>query len=436
MILLVFLFFAVLFGLATAGVILVWWGLFWALARLLAVSPNPWISWAMVSLLGALTMLPFAIRPTMQATDWRRVAESMLTGSAVLTSLAMFLAGSLLSTKVRFLRPPALGTGLLSAQGAVIVLLAAVAAVVLARIPGRLRHEEAVARGRSTPENDSYAAGVRAGRTEVVKAKAASDPTWNRALDALDKRSTLVFVAMEGSPAMLREIAPLAAEPDRAKALLAATRAGRLEAMAILLDAGTSPSGEPLVTAVNARRRPAIDLLLARGADPKVDANDVLAAAIDAKDVALLTVLLDQGVPAKGTGTGLPPLGYAAFHDPGPMLDLLLARGAELHAADTFGRTAVWCAGTFGNSEGMRFLAAKGADVNARSRDGLTPLLYAADKGMAGMVATLLELGADSSLRMPATFAAGGANKTALGVARWRRHAEIITLLEKSGAPE
>ena len=74
--------------------------------------------------------------------------------------------------------------------------------------------------------------------------------------------------------------------------------------------------------------------------------------------------------------------------------------------------------------------------MNARSRDGLTPLLYAADKGMAGMVATLLELGADSSLRMPATFAAGGANKTALGVARWRRHDEVIALFEKSGAPE
>ena len=41
MIMLLFLFFAALFGLAPAGVILEWWGLFWAFARLLAVCPNP-----------------------------------------------------------------------------------------------------------------------------------------------------------------------------------------------------------------------------------------------------------------------------------------------------------------------------------------------------------------------------------------------------------
>lgn len=46
----------------------------------------------------------------------------------------------------------------------------------------------------------------------------------------------------------------------------------------------------------------------------------------------------------------------------------------------------------------MKDLLARGADVNARDDRGLTPLMYAAQRGYARLVSTLRKAGADASI--------------------------------------
>jgi len=81
-----------------------------------------------------------------------------------------------------------------------------------------------------------------------------------------------------------------------------------------------------------------------------------------------------------------------------------------------------------GNLEAVKALLAKGADANAKTQHGATPLSYAADRGHLEIVKALIEHGAEVNARD--SFY----NSTPITWAAYNGHAEVIKLLLDKGA--
>lgn len=77
----------------------------------------------------------------------------------------------------------------------------------------------------------------------------------------------------------------------------------------------------------------------------------------------------------------------------------LLDEGADVHAKDAHGVTALWLASKFNHPDVVRLLLDNGAEVNAKDKDGVTALIEACSfepsGGKLGVVRLLLERGAD-----------------------------------------
>jgi ankyrin repeat protein len=83
-----------------------------------------------------------------------------------------------------------------------------------------------------------------------------------------------------------------------------------------------------------------------------------------------------------------------------------------------------------GNTKIVELLLEKGADVNAKDKDGnVTALIMAASNGHTETVKFLLERGADVNAKDNDGF-------TALKAARKAGHLDIVQLLKKAGAKE
>src|SRR5579871_1943486 len=93
---------------------------------------------------------------------------------------------------------------------------------------------------------------------------------------------------------------------------------------------------------------------------------------------------------------GEPALVWAADYAPSPVVKALLARGAGVNARDRQGCTPLHYAAHNGRLRNVRLLLAAGADVNAKENDGYTPLM-----GGRCMIITrlLLHRGADVNAR-------------------------------------
>ncbi|XP_069672142.1 ankyrin-1-like isoform X2 [Periplaneta americana] len=186
----------------------------------------------------------------------------------------------------------------------------------------------------------------------------------------------------------------------------------------------------PLMTAVFCNCSLAVKLLLQEGANPNVECKGKTLL-----DIALLRgfkdsakVLLEAGVlpranvafelQSKKTWTSYIDLhkglmiqdkdGITATHflchslQPLSLLERLLEDPTYAHVADVDGATGLHVLALGGANCGCnyaRLLLQKGADVNAKDRDGLTPLHCTAFKGYFEMASLLLERGADPNLR-------------------------------------
>src|SRR5215208_3312004 len=96
------------------------------------------------------------------------------------------------------------------------------------------------------------------------------------------------------------------------------------------------------------------------------------------------------------------------------------------------GRTPLMLAAFRGDAAGVINLLERGADVNARDRDGDTALMFAAFKGHGLIVALLLQYGANVYARARNGWTARKAAQSGLH----RRIAETLRHAETEGAPQ
>ena len=117
--------------------------------------------------------------------------------------------------------------------------------------------------------------------------------------------------------------------------------------------------------------------MLSAGALARVDEGNDLYDVIRQNDLAKLERLLGAGASANaGDDRGVTPLMYAATAGSVDAMKLLINKGADVNAANSFGSTAlVWSAIDI---EKVRLLVEAGADVNAVSKEGRSALFVAA----------------------------------------------------------
>ena len=187
--------------------------------------------------------------------------------------------------------------------------------------------------------------------------------------------------------------------------LLKAAWDGDAEIVTTLLEAGAkinaraTDTGEtPLINAVSRGHMEVIGILLKAGADvaPKnrFDFNAfTIAVAAGKQDVAGL--LLDAGAKVEEGASGLTPLQFAASVGNVDMIRFLAKRGANVNrGAKSGGQTALLSAIYGAHPEAVQALIELKADVNAKTKDGDTPLSAAAKGDQEDIIKLLKAAGA------------------------------------------
>jgi ankyrin repeat protein len=107
---------------------------------------------------------------------------------------------------------------------------------------------------------------------------------------------------------------------------------------------------------------------------------------------------------------------------------VLLARGAEVNAKTKQGRTALTWAAWRGMTDTVKALLAGGAEVNSRDQWGGTPLNFAVDKNRLDTMKVLLDAGANPNFHHTET------GQTALIDAVVRIYIDVVRVLLAKGA--
>ena len=119
------------------------------------------------------------------------------------------------------------------------------------------------------------------------------------------------------------------------------------------------------------------------------------------------------------------PLINAILYDQTETVKVLIDKGADVNEKGRDNFTALHWAAFYGKTEMVKILLSKGAEVNARSETYGTPLTLAAQYGFADTVKVLLEKGADVNIT-------DGYGRTALSYAEAEKNTPIIQLLKGS----
>ncbi len=192
--------------------------------------------------------------------------------------------------------------------------------------------------------------------------------------------------------------------------LMSAAAADKLDAVRVLLQAGAKPdTATPdgrtaLLLATRSASAPVVSALLQGGATVDVRTPDgvtPLIAAGDRGDPAILEAILAAGpaVDAR-TESGLTALMAAAQAGHADAVIALLDAGASINAETATGDTALaLAAGGPGEPRVIEVLLEAGALVDGPNREGVTPLMRAAQRDDLDKVLALLNAGASATLK-------------------------------------
>ena len=174
----------------------------------------------------------------------------------------------------------------------------------------------------------------------------------------------------------------------------------------------------PIHTAARNRRPDIVALLAGLGADvdaPDADGMTPLIHAAMRKHVPTVQKLLELGADIEKPGTqGYPPLALSIAESKFEVAKALMQAGADINAPvgpDRLtplmvvasqvspGEGSIFLPGSTRPIDIARDLIKEGADVNARSKEGVTALMIAAARNVAPMVGLLLQAGADPDVK-------------------------------------
>ena len=252
---------------------------------------------------------------------------------------------------------------------------------------------------------------------------------------------------------------PDAAQGDGATALHWAAHRGDVEAAALLMEAGADVNAAnalgatPLWLAAGNGSAPIVELLLEGGANPNVTlrmGETPLMSAARSGNLRVVEMLVDRGaaVNAMEYERHQTALMWGAAQQHADVVRLLAARGANVHARSRVwdqlentagntntsgnfrknhgGSTALLFAARNGDVDTARALVEAGADVNDVAAAGTSALVIAAHSGHGPLGIYLLEQGADPN--------AAEAGYTALHAATLRSQVELAAALLERGA--
>ncbi|MGD8242926.1 MAG: ankyrin repeat domain-containing protein, partial [Desulfobacterales bacterium] len=226
----------------------------------------------------------------------------------------------------------------------------------------------------------------------------------------------LITAAAKGDARAVQALLNHGADPNilafaKATPMLKAVEAGCTPCVRLLAEAGAGAVGRngrgetPLVIAIQ-NDRPDIVAILANANPPPGSAADLFHAARQ-PDPDLLETLLSLGVdPDARNDQGDTLLLYLSANSPYrrqtpeaavAVARILLDNGADSEAATPKGRTPLVRAAKNGHTTLARLLIEKGADVNTTTDDGRTPLMESLWAGHSEIAAALVGAGADPS---------------------------------------
>ena len=175
-----------------------------------------------------------------------------------------------------------------------------------------------------------------------------------------------------------------------------------------------APPEAPLIEAVKAGDRTAVERILDGGGDPDVRLPDGTAAlhwAAYRDDLETADLLLRAGAAVDAANRyGVTPLALAGERGFGAIVERLLQSGADPNTSRRGGETVLMSASRAGDMRSVAALIAAGADVNAAEETrGQTALMWAAGEGHAEVIRALLAAGADLHARSRGPAAAEAA---------------------------
>ena len=259
-------------------------------------------------------------------------------------------------------------------------------------------------------------------------------------------------VALNGSAAELKKLLDSGMKPDAktAEGTTALMLAARdLDKVKLLVARGADVNARaatgltPLMVAARHRgNAEVVRLLLKNGARPNADKgvevrNDASALffAVMGGDRQIVGALLDAGARLEGRmkilGTFYTrPLAYATFSGDTAMVEYLLVKGANPDDTDDDGITALGAAAINNHAGVVQVLLAYGAKVDHVDKLGMTPLLYAAsiDFGDTAVIEKLIAAGADLKAKTRQGM-------TALDLARNYNYSTMTSLLAAKAPP-
>jgi ankyrin repeat protein len=247
-----------------------------------------------------------------------------------------------------------------------------------------------------------------------------------------DEDPPLVAAVYRGNLEMIQCLIAAGADVNRiglnvdARPISMAIKQHRPDLVKMLLDAGASPEGGDmsytgLVVAIGANSPPIVKILLEAGANPNAEMEDDYRAIMHAArkgNLEIVKLLVEYGADVNAWSQGDTAIMIAAYAAHQEIYDYLYPLlDEEVRAyADEDGQKEIAKAikrktreankineklgdlALYGKTNRVKQLLAEGADPNAITKNGKTPLIYAAMYGHKATITELLNAGADPNL--------------------------------------